>query len=272
MRKISVFIAIFLSLAVNATDLCNQRNTTFKIGEQLSYSLYYNLSFIWIHAGNASFNVRQAFHGNKPAYQLQAVGSTIKSFDRFYRVRDTLITFVDTTHIAPYSFRQLTHEDSYWRKDEINFRENESKWAADLTTIKRKGTKKQTVSSEECFFDILSSVYQFRNIDTDHLQPNQQIPFQLVLNDGIYPLYLRYIKTEEIKLHGGDRYRCLVFKPMLVEGDIFKNGEGMTIWVTDDKNKIPVYIESKIRVGSIKAQIIDMKNLRHESTAKIVKK
>ncbi|MDR1698840.1 MAG: DUF3108 domain-containing protein [Prevotellaceae bacterium] len=272
MRKIFVFIAVFLVFTANAIDLCTQRNTTFKAGEELNYELYYNLSFIWVHAGNARFSVRQAFHGNKPAYQLQAIGTTIKSFDNFFRVRDTLTTFVDTTYMAPFSFCQSNHEDNYWKKTEIDFRKTGNEWTADMTAIKRSKIIKETVSSEKCFFDILSCVYQFRNIDTSHLQPNQQIPFQLVLDDGLYPLHLRYVKTEEVKLHNNERYRCLVFKPMLVEGDVFKNADGMTIWVTDDENKIPVYIESKIRVGSLKAQVNGMKNLRHKSTAKVTKK
>ncbi len=277
MRTVFCFIAVFfidisLVFTAGAADLCTQRNTTFKAGEELNYELYYNLSFIWVHAGNARFSVRQAFHGNKPAYQLQTVGTTLKSFDKFFRVRDTLTTFVDTTYMAPYSFRQSSREDSYWKKNEIDFRKTGNKSVADLTTIRKSGTKKQTVSSEDCFFDILSCVYQFRNIDTGSLTPNQQIPFQLVLNDGLYPLHLRYVKTEEVKLRSGERYRCLVFKPVLIEGDVFKNADGMTIWVTDDRNKIPVYIESKIRVGSLKVQVNSMKNLRHESTARIMKK
>ena len=39
---------------------------------------------------------------------------------------------------------------------------------------------------------------------------------------------------------------------MLIKGNVFNGGEGMTMWVTDDKNKIPVRIESPIKVGIVK--------------------
>ena len=267
-KTIFVFLTIFFAFTANSTNLCTQRNSAFKAGEELNYEMYYNLSFVWVHAGNVRFTVQNSFVGMTPAYRMQALGTTVRSFDRFFRVRDTLTTFVDSTYITPFLFRQSSQEDTYWKKNEIDFRRNDNGWAADLTSRRRSGIRQETVSSENCFFDILSAVYKFRNIDTSNLHPNQTFPFQVALHDGLYSLSLRYIKTEEVKLRNGDRYRCLVFKPVLVTGEVFRNADGMTIWVTDDENKIPVYIESKIRVGSIRAQVTNIKNARHPLTSK----
>ena len=44
----------------------------------------------------------------------------------------------------------------------------------------------------------------------------------------------------------------------------------MTVWITDDENKVPVLIEAKILVGSIKAIINEMEGIRHESDAEII--
>jgi len=55
----------------------------------------------------------------------------------------------------------------------------------------------------------------------------------------------------------------------LVDGTIFKGGEGMTVWVTDDKNKIPVMVEAQILVGSVKAILTNATGLRYPLTAKI---
>ena len=273
MKKIIfIFLAIFLAFTAHSADLCMQQNSAFKAGEELNYELYYNLSFIWVHAGNVRFTVRPAVFNGISAYQLQSLGTTIKSFDKFYKVRDTITTYVDTTYIAPFIHRQSSREDDYWKKNEIDFRRNADKMTAFISAIRKSGIRKDTVSSEKCMFDMLSCVYQFRNIDTRNLVPNQTIPFQLILDDGLYPLNLRYVKTEDVKLKNGDRYRCLVFKPLLVKGDVFKYSDGMTIWVSDDENKIPVYIESKIRVGSVKIQLTNIKNARYEEIAKLPKK
>ena len=43
----------------------------------------------------------------------------------------------------------------------------------------------------------------------------------------------------------------------------------MTVWVTDDENKVPVLIDAKILIGSIKAIVNTMEGVRHESDAEI---
>jgi hypothetical protein len=42
---------------------------------------------------------------------------------------------------------------------------------------------------------------------------------------------------------------------------VFKDAEDMTIWVSDDKNKIPIRVESAIQVGSVKVDITAYENL-----------
>ncbi len=48
-----------------------------------------------------------------------------------------------------------------------------------------------------------------------------------------------------------------------MKGTIFEGGEGMTVWVTDDANHIPVRIESPIVVGKVKVDMMGYSNLRY---------
>lgn len=60
------------------------------------------------------------------------------------------------------------------------------------------------------------------------------------------------------------KVRCIKFRPKLVEGTIFKGGEDMTVWVTDDDNKIPVYVETPIIVGTVKVKLFSYSNLKYK--------
>ena len=92
----------------------------------------------------------------------------------------------------------------------------------------------------------------------------------MIIDGKIYPLYIRYLGKENIRTHDGkQQYKCIKFSVLLVEGTIFKGGEDMNIWVTDDENKIPVLVESKILVGSVKAYLNTTQGLRNPTTAKI---
>ena len=64
-------------------------------------------------------------------------------------------------------------------------------------------------------------------------------------------------------------FRCIVFSPLLIEGTIFNSGNGMTVYVTDDQNRIPLLIETPILVGSIRARVNKMKGLIFPLNSKI---
>ena len=57
------------------------------------------------------------------------------------------------------------------------------------------------------------------------------------------------------------KFRCIVFKPYLSSGRVFKEKEGMTVWITDDKNRIPVRAQADILIGSIKMDLKSYKGL-----------
>jgi hypothetical protein len=81
-------------------------------------------------------------------------------------------------------------------------------------------------------------------------------------------MYLRYLGKETIKTKYG-KFKAIKFKPLLIKGTIFEGGEKMTVWVSDDKNHIPLRIESPISVGSVKIDMISYRNLRYPLTSLI---
>jgi hypothetical protein len=78
----------------------------------------------------------------------------------------------------------------------------------------------------------------------------------------VYNLYIRYLGKEEVKTKY-DKFNAIKFKALLIPGTIFKGGEDMTVWVSDDQNRLPVRIESQILIGSIKIDMASYKNLRY---------
>ena len=93
----------------------------------------------------------------------------------------------------------------------------------------------------------------------------------MFLDDKVYELYIRYVGKQEIETKYG-RFRAIKIMPLLIDGTIFKGGEKMTVWVSDDANHIPVRIESPILVGSIKVDMMGYENLNNPFTSLISKK
>jgi hypothetical protein len=55
----------------------------------------------------------------------------------------------------------------------------------------------------------------------------------------------------------------------LVVDRVFKDEDDMTVWVTDDANRVPVRVQTDIWVGSLKVDLVNYKNLRNSFTSKV---
>jgi len=254
MKKISFILLLIMQLvAVEAnTDACRLRNQAFSANEKVTFHVYYTLAGIWVHAGTVNFTTSLETLNNRPVYHITGDGATLPGYDWIYRVRDKYETYTDTATLQPYKFIRNVNEGGYKKYENITFNQ------ASGTAITGKGVFKVP----PCVQDVLSEVYLARNMDFDHYKPNDQIPFDLFLDNEVFHMYVRYLGKETIKTRYG-KFKCIKFKPLLLSGTIFEGGEKMTVWVSDDANRLPIRVESPISVGNIKVDMMQYKNLRH---------
>jgi hypothetical protein len=85
----------------------------------------------------------------------------------------------------------------------------------------------------------------------------------MLLDRKVEDLYFRYLGKENVKTRNGKLYRCQKVSVFLLQGDFFPEGEYMKIWFTDDQNHLPVQVETKIQVGSVKALLIETKSMKY---------
>lgn len=267
--KILYVFSFIVLLDVNAQ--CNDLNFSFQHGEKVSYHAYYNWGFIWLNAGQVSFTVDTIAYKSKAAYHLKAHGATYKSYDKLYRVRDTFEVITDTLFLEPFEFKRETNEGSTHASYRYRFNHETRSVSARI----QKEDEPLLIKSfgwKDCSFDILTMVYKARNIDYSGYNEGDKIPISMVVDGEIHDIYIRYLGKERIKNRDGRRFNCLKFSPLLVEGTIFKSGEDMTVWVTDDRNRIPIIVEAKILIGSVKAVFTGAEGLRHPMQAEIFNK
>jgi len=272
MQQTIKFIIIFqllgLAISSNSVAQCSDANFSFQSGEIVNYHAYYNWGFIWLNAGAVQFSVESDQVNEHPAYRMKAYGATYKTYDRFFKVRDTFEAKVDTLHLEPLEFKRITNEGSYHANYQYRFNHQNRSISA-IIQKEEEPEKRIEIPWQSCSFDILTMVYKARNIDFSRYQTDDKIPINMIVDGKIHNLFIRYLGKETIKNRDGRQFKCLKFSPLLVEGTIFESGEDMTVWVTDDKNRIPIIVEAKILIGSVKAVFVDAKGLRHPITAEI---
>ncbi len=261
-------ILLFAGTTFYSKAQCSDFNISFKPGEKVRYQAFYNWHFVWMNAGEVTFSVKEGKWDKKPAYHISAYGNTYKNYDFFYKVRDTFEVVVDTLHLEPYMFKQVNHEGSNYTNNYYTF-DHTKRIINGRIQKEKEPARNMTIKWNDCAFDVLSMVYRARNIPYHKYAPGTRIPIKMLVDGEIHNLHIRYLGVETIKTREGRKFRCLKFKPLLVEGTIFKSGEDMTVWVTDDKNRVPIIVEAKVLIGSVKAIFADAAGLRHPIEAEI---
>lgn len=243
------------------TDFCNSHNTAFADGEHVYFKVWYNMSLLWVGAGEANFNVRSTTLNGRHVYHVSGEGKTLKSYEWFYKVRDLYETFIDAQTMRPVKFVRNVDEGGFKINDLVTFNHSTGKATSNAGTYK----------VPQCVQDVLSTIYYARSIDYNGYQPGAKIPFSMFLDDQVYNLYIRYIGKERITTRYGV-FNAIRIAPLLVKGSIFKGGEDMNIWISDDANHIPLRIDSPILVGSIKVDMMGYDRLRNPLTSLVKKK
>ena len=83
-----------------------------------------------------------------------------------------------------------------------------------------------------------------------------------------YDFKMKFVGYEDVKTKFGV-VNCFKFEPYIQSGRVFSESGDLYLWVSNDKNKVPVKIEADLRVGSIEADIDGFKGLKHPFKIKI---
>jgi hypothetical protein len=242
-------------------EFCGITNGSFQPGEHLTLKVFYRLSGVYVGAGEATFNCLLEKMNGKDVYHLIGEGKTYRAYDWFFKVRDKYESYIDTATLKPLRFIRNVSEGGHTIYNNVLFDH------AHNSATSTNGTFKVP----DCVQDVISAVYYARNINFNKYKPNDKITFNMFLDDKVYNIYIRYIGKEEVSTRFG-KFRAIRFKPLLIEGTMFKGGEKMDVWVSDDGNRIPLRIESDISVGSVVVDMIGYKNLRHNLSSLVKKR
>jgi hypothetical protein len=244
-----LFVLLTLPFIAGAqVPLAKVNNQAFGPSEVLEYRVHYG----FMDAGTARLEVDPIVKnlGGRTCYRVLGTGRSVGAFDWFFKVRDHYESYIDAEAMVPWLFIRKIEEGSYKKNQNVSFNHFKSTATSEKKTIKTPGQVQ----------DLISAFYYARTLDFEHAAVGDTFLINCYLDDETFPMVIKYTGKEKIKTKLGT-FRCIVFKPYLLEGRVFKEKEGMTVWVTDDKNKIPVRAQAEILVGSVKMDITSYKGL-----------
>jgi len=254
-------ILFFLSLPINivAQDI-PVSEFAFQDGEKVTYKLFYNWKFVWIPAGEVVFEVKE----KNDHFEFAVNGYSYESYDSFFKVRDYYQSRASKENLLPINFKRNILEGNYTCFDSISFDQR------NYSVFEKFG---KTESQAETFrfqlkntvLDMLSAIYYLRSLPIENIECDTELPFRIFFDKEYFDLNITYKGKEKIKVKELGKVKALHFQPSLITGSVFKEGDVMDIYVSDDENKIPLLIQSPVSVGSVKAILKNTSGLKNES-------
>jgi len=175
--------------------------------------------------------------------------NTIQSL---YPVLDTIESFFDTATGFPVEFRKRQLEGSYRAEFRIGF--DRAKSLAKVTgAAKGKPRPDTLLTLLGGEYDLLSAFFWVRR---NPLEVGRSIWFPLVDNRKRFAtVEVACLRRETIETDQGD-VRTLLIEPRIHGDALFSSKGKLFIWVTDDSLHVPVRMRSKIKLGTIEADLV----------------
>lgn len=256
MKKFFKYVIILCVAAISIQSTSTQENA-YKSGEWFKFRVHYGI----FNASYATLEIKDAYVNDKWVYHAVGYGETTGLARLFFKVEDTYESYFDKFNNRPYKFVRKIDEGGYTKDLEINFDYDSKK--AKVTD--HKNSKYTELDIQKDVQDLISGFYYLRNnVDSKNLKINDDFVVDMVFDDDeVFKFKLKFLGTEVLKSKFG-KVECLKFRPYVQSGRVFKEKESLTLWVSNDDNKIPLRIQADLRVGSLKADLDAYKGLKNQ--------
>lgn len=222
-----------------------EQNNIFGPGEKLSFAVKWKFILV----GYADMGIADIENiSGRQAYHIVTNARSAPFFDAFYKVRDINESWIDIESLCSLKFASHISENKVEKNETLILDQEKQQFL--LVESGKIGQIPLWVQ------DVLSALYYLRTKD---LAVGNNYSIDAHSGDKSWPLKVNVLRRAKIRVPAGE-FDCFVVEPAIRESaGIFQSKGKLEVWLTADEKKVPVYMRSKIAVGSIAAELIDMK-------------
>ncbi|MDP8237659.1 MAG: DUF3108 domain-containing protein [Candidatus Hatepunaea meridiana] len=219
-------------------------NFPFRVGEKLHFKVYLGV----ILGGYSTMSVQSISEiDGHPCYEIVSVAKSRPAVDTFYKVRDRIVSWRDVKGGFSRRYEKHLHEGGYRAKKVVEYKPEEG------LAYLYEGSKEipDTLAINGLVQDVFSAFYYLRSKD---LKVGNSVWIDVHDIRKQYKLEVLVLRKERIKVPAG-KFNCFVIEPKLMSSGIFRREGKMQIWISDDENRLPVIMRSKLYFGSVWAKL-----------------
>jgi hypothetical protein len=185
---------------------------------------------------------------------MKGTGRTLGGFNTFFKVNDVYESYIDKKGVFPWQFVRRVDEGGHKVTQDYTFKHDK---------LKVNNGKGKEFTVPLAIQDMVSSFYYARTLDFKKMKVGDVVEFKCFMDDEIWPLKIKFVGDEVIHIRKG-KFNCKKFVPVVQKGRYFESENDVNFWVTNDENRIPIFIRAKIPVGTVKLHLVEWEGLKHE--------
>ncbi|HNP19178.1 MAG TPA: DUF3108 domain-containing protein [Fulvivirga sp.] len=229
------------------------KNTSFTKGEVIDYKVHYG----FVNAAEGKMVIHDDLFtiNGRPCYKIDVFGKSIGMFDLFLRIRDNWGTYLDTASIVPQKFYQKIEEGRYRKHEIIDFdHQNDQVKVHNYHFREERWKPIEEFEIPKYAQDIVSGYYYLRTLNFSKIKEGEIIPIKAFFDDEVYDFKIRFIGREQLKTKLGT-INSLVLSPIMPENGLFNGENSIKVWISEDRNKVPLKIRANMFVGAVEVDI-----------------
>lgn len=256
MKKILLLLLVIILFGFDS-----QKERAFDVGEWFKFRVHYGV----INAGYATLEVQEAVKNNKKVFHAIGKGYTTGMSRFFFRIEDNYESYFDKETGNPFQFVRKIDEGGYTKNQEGFFHPTANK----ILVKNYENNSESNFLIPENTQDMVSAFYYLRNYPLiDKLRIGEAVVIDMFFDNEVTKFKLKFIGNEDLDTKFGI-IPTKIFRPLVQSGRVFKEQESLTVWISDDDNKIPVRIQANLVIGSIKADLDAFKGLKYSFKIKV---
>ncbi|MDR0422174.1 MAG: DUF3108 domain-containing protein [Proteiniphilum sp.] len=242
---------------------CELTNTAFASGEDIRYDLYLNVAFLNARAGRGSLSVTEANYRGENAYKMVMLLNTSGLAGNIYTVNDTLTSFIDM-NLRPLLFTKEASEGKDYSVERQSY--SYEKGAVNIRAFRLwRGAEQydETITTDHCTYDYLSVLPYIRNLNYTGMNPGDRHHIRFISGKKPVNMYVNYQGISKIRANNGKKYEVINLSLTILDEAFNDPKDALKASLTNDENRIPVIIDTTLKIGSIKAVLRSVSGVRH---------
>jgi hypothetical protein len=266
MKRIFLLLNLFLSFAsIRAEEI------PFREGEVLKYDINFKWGLVMMKAGTAHYTVQKGSYENQPTYQTTLDFKTTSFFDGIFKIRDTLLSHINNVDLEPLYHIRTIHEGKthYW--EEVFVKTHSENYTE--ARVKRQNTETvkfdTTIVSQNAGYDMLSIFLFARTLDYPQLEQDGTFHVSSFVGKNKVNITVHFKGQAIVEKSESVKYKAYRLTIDIGDDAFNESKNAMEIWISDDKNHVPLKIKAKLKIGTAEAKLTSRQNLKYPFTSEI---